>query len=73
MKPEEKEAEAKSGKPSIKTIIIALVVALADFGIAQFGLLPLIQKGYGFIAYLAIPVILIPYIVHMIATKWDTK
>lgn len=73
MKPEEKEAEAKSGKPSLKTIIIALVVALADFGIAQFGLLPLIQKGYGFIAYLAIPVILLPYIIHMIVTKWDTK
>lgn len=73
MKPEEKEAEVKSGKPSKKTILTALVVALADFGIAQFGLLPLIQKGYSTIAYLAIPVILIPYIVHMIVTKWDTK
>lgn len=73
MKPEEKEAEAKSGKPSMKTVITALVVALADFGIAQFGLLPLIQKGYSIIAYLAIPVILLPYIVHMIVTRWDTK
>lgn len=73
MKPEERKKEAESGKPSGKTIIVALVVALADFGIAQFGLLPLIQKGYSFIAYLAIPVILIPYIIHMIVTKWDTK
>ncbi len=73
MKPEEKQKEAETGKPSGKTIIVALVVALVDFGIAQFGLLPLIQKGYSFIAYLAIPVILIPYIIHMIVTKWDTK
>ena len=57
----------------MKTIIVALVVALADFAIAQFGLLPLIQKGYSFIAYLAIPVILIPYIIHMVVTRWDTK
>ena len=42
-----------------------------DFGIAQFGLLTLIQKAYSAIAYLAIPVILIPYIVHMIVTKFD--
>ena len=68
-----RKKEAETGKPSAKTIIIALVVALVDFGIAQFGLLPLIQKGYSFIAYLAIPVILLPYIIHMIVTKWDTK
>ncbi len=44
-----------------------------DFGIAQFGLLTLIQKAYSAIAYLAIPVILIPYIVHMVVTRFDTK
>ena len=71
--PEEKKREAETGKPVMKTIIVALVVALADFAIAQFGLLPLIQKGYSFIAYLAIPVILIPYIIHMVVTRWDTK
>ncbi len=51
----------------------ALVCCLIDFGIAQFGLLTLIQKAYSAIAYLAIPVILIPYIIHMIVTRWDTK
>lgn len=33
-------------------------------GIAQFGPLTLIQKAYSAIVYLAIPVILIPYIIQ---------
>lgn len=71
--PEEKAAEAASGKPAIKTLLVALVVSIADFCIAQFGLIPLISKGYSYVAYLAIPVILLPYLVHMVITKWDTK
>ena len=70
--PEEKK-KTDMGKPILKTVIIALVCCLVDFGIAQFGLLTLIQKAYSFIAYLAIPVILIPYIIHMIVTRFDSK
>lgn len=56
-----------------KEIAAALVCCVVDFGIAQFGLLTLIQKAYSGIAYLAIPVILVPYLIHMVATKFDTK
>lgn len=56
-----------------KEVFAALLCCLVDFGIAQFGLLTLIQKAYSGIAYLAIPVILIPYIIHMIATRFDKK
>ncbi len=56
-----------------KEMAAALICCMADFGIAQFGLLTLVQKAYSFLAYLAIPVILIPYIVHMIVTRVDTK
>lgn len=56
-----------------KEIIAALVCCLVDFGIAQFGLLNLIQKAYSGIAYLAIPVILLPYLVHMVVTRFDTR
>ena len=70
---EERKKEEKSGKPGLKTIVIALVCCLIDFGIAQFGLLTLVQKAYSFLAYLEIPVILIPYIIHMIVTRFDTK
>lgn len=71
----DREKQAVSGRFHItkKEIIAALVCCVVDFGIAQFGLLNLIQKAYSGIAYLAIPVILIPYIVHMIVTRFDTK
>ena len=69
-KPAETSPKPKIGK---KEIAAALICCIVDFGIAQFGLLTLIQKAYSLIAYLAIPVILIPYIVHMIATRMDTK
>lgn len=57
---------AGSARITRKEIIAALICCLADFGIAQFGLLTLIQKAYSFLAYLAIPVILIPYVARMI-------
>ena len=57
---------AGSARITRKEIIAALICCLADFGIAQFGLPTLIQKAYSFLAYLAIPVILIPYVVRMI-------
>jgi uncharacterized membrane protein YkvI len=62
-----------TGKPSKNTIISILVLCLLGFGVAQFGLLALIAKGYGTLAYLTFPVIIIPYVVHMIYTKFDTK
>ena len=74
---EAEAAEEPAGKRRFqvtrKEIIAALICCIVDFGIAQFGLLTLIQKAYSFLAYLAIPVILIPYIVHMIATRFDTR
>ncbi len=74
--PEKKEAEKQSASKfgvSKKEIIAALICCLADFGIAQFGLLTLIQKAYSALAYLAIPVILIPYIIHMIFSQSKSK
>ena len=62
-----------AGKISRTQILAALACCIADFLIAQLGLLTLIQKAYSILAYLAIPVILLPYVVHMIATRFDTK
>lgn len=61
------------GKPTSKVIVTKLVLCLVGFGVAQFGLLPLVNKGYGVLAYLTFPVIMIPYIVHAIYTRLDTK
>lgn len=57
----------------VKRILAALACCIADFLIAQFGLLTLIQKAYSILAYLAIPVILVPYVVHMAVMRFDTK
>lgn len=65
--------QTQGRKITSRQIAVALICCVVDFGIAQFGLLTLIQKAYSALAYLAIPVILIPYIVHMIATRFDTK
>lgn len=65
----------KNKKSAASSMIlgVAFICCVADFGIAQFGLLTLIQKAYSFLAYLAIPVILVPYIIHMIVTRMDSK
>ncbi len=65
--------QTQGKKITSRQIVVALICCIVDFGIAQFGLLTLIQKAYSALAYLAIPVILIPYIVHMVATRFDTK
>ncbi|MEE1227913.1 MAG: hypothetical protein U0K57_03000 [Lachnospiraceae bacterium] len=69
----EEKKMTENGHPVFKTILIALGCCIVDFCIAQFGLLTLIAKAYSFIAYLAIPVILIPYLIHMIVTRFDTR
>ena len=61
------------GSDWLTQILAALVCCIADFLIAQFGLLTLIQKAYSILAYLAIPVILVPYVVHMAVMRFDTK
>ena len=60
-------------KIGTKEIVAAFICCVVDFGIAQFGLLTLIQKAYSVLAYLAIPVILIPYLIHMAVSRFDTK
>lgn len=74
---ETKEDAAKNEESGFHTtkkeIAAALACCVIDFGIAQFGLLTLIQKAYSGIAYLVIPVILVPYVIHMVATRFDTK
>lgn len=65
--------EAAGGRPTKMTIIAALLFTLLAFAISQFGLLPLVAKGYGLLGYMTIPVIVIPYIIHMIVTRFDTR
>lgn len=56
-------------KPTKKVILTTLILCIVGFCIAQFGLLTLVQKGYGILAYLTFPVIMVPYIVIVIRNQ----
>ena len=60
-----------SDKPGRNVIIVTLVCTIIAFLIAQLGLNQIVGIGYRYLGYLSIPVIMIPYIVHMAATKFD--
>lgn len=63
-------------KPSKLTIITTLLFVILAFGIAQFGLIPLVVKGYGYLGYVTIAVVVIPFTIHMILSvlgKVDSK
>ena len=62
-----------NAKPTVKVALVTLVLCVVGFCVAQFGLLPLVNKGYGILAYLTFPVIMVPYLVHMAATRFDKK
>lgn len=55
-------------KPSKLSIITTALFVILAFSIAQFGLLPLIKVGYGYLGYITIAIIIIPFIIHMILT-----
>ncbi|MCI1966040.1 MAG: hypothetical protein LKJ17_07925 [Oscillospiraceae bacterium] len=66
-----KDASAEESKQKLKkrTVIIAVLFTLLTFAIAQFGLIPLVSTGYGYLGYLTIVVVVIPFVIHMIMTK----
>ncbi|POR03074.1 hypothetical protein AU468_05830 [Alkalispirochaeta sphaeroplastigenens] len=70
--PGEFSASEASGRPTKMAILTTLAFTLLALGISQFGLLALVAKGYGYLGYLTIPIVMIPYVVHMIVTKGDT-
>lgn len=62
-----------TAKPGKNVVIITLVCTVMAFLIAQLGLNQIVSIGYKYLGYLTIPVIMVPYVVHMIATRFDTK
>ncbi|SNS82164.1 Uncharacterized membrane protein YkvI [Anaerovirgula multivorans] len=56
-----------------KEIIASAVYVLFTWGIALFGLIPLIAKGYGYIGYVAFPVVVLPILYKGIFKKDRTQ
>ena len=62
---EKKEtAEVATKKRLSRSTIASLLFTILAFGIAQFGLIPLISKGYAYLGYVTLVVVAIPFIIH---------
>ncbi|MBF1261565.1 MAG: hypothetical protein HXM39_09820, partial [Lachnoanaerobaculum sp.] len=62
-----------NNKPGVNVIVVTLVCTLLAFFIAQLGLNKIVAVGYKYLGYLTIPVIMIPYLIHMAVTKFDEE
>lgn len=65
---DKKAVVVKGGKqsPSKLTIFTTFFFVILAFGIAQFGLIPLVVKGYGYLGYATIGIVIIPFTIHML-------
>ncbi|MDO4554338.1 MAG: hypothetical protein Q4B70_04235 [Lachnospiraceae bacterium] len=57
----------KKSNRKTATFLSALVFTLLAFGIAQFGLIPLVRTGYSYIGYATLLVIILPFVIHFIS------
>lgn len=60
------EAAEDAQRPTRKSVLFSALCVLACCAVAQFGLLSLVQQGYSLLAYMAIPVVTIPYVVNFV-------
>lgn len=60
-------------KPTTLTVMTTLGFVILAFGIAQFGLIPLVVKGYGYLGYTTIAIVIIPFTIHMILNLTKKK
>ena len=60
-----KRSKGHMGRMAVFT---GIFTALA-FGIAQFGLMAVVQKGYAYLGYASLITVFIPFVIHAIYTK----
>lgn len=64
---EKKDSESIANKKrGMRTKVSALLCTVATFSVAQFGLLPLVKKGYSYLGIACIIVIVIPFLIRMV-------
>ena len=52
-----------------RNAVFTLIFTFLAFGIAQFGLMAVVSKGYAYLGYAAYITLFIPFVIHAIATK----
>ncbi len=64
-----KQIEKKTKVKRSHYVLVSLLFTGLAFSIAQFGLIPLVGRGYSYIGYATLFVIVIPFIIHFVSTK----
>lgn len=62
------EAEKKSGH-MVRMAIATMIFTAIAWGIAQFGLMAVVKKGYAYLGYASLITVFIPFVIHAIITK----
>lgn len=58
--------ERATGSHLKRSAIISFLLTLATFAIAQFGLIPLVAKGYAYLGYATMIAVGIPFVIHFV-------
>lgn len=53
----------------LRMAVATIIFTAIAWGIAQFGLMAVVKKGYSYLGYASLITVLIPFIIHAIATK----
>ena len=53
-----------------RNAVFTLIFTFLAFAIAQFGLMAVVSKGYSYLGYAALITLFIPFVIHMIRTKF---
>ncbi|WP_026894884.1 YkvI family membrane protein [Clostridiisalibacter paucivorans] len=65
--------EVRASKEQKRSIISSIVYVIITFSIAQFGLIPLVAKGYSYLGYIAIVTVIIPVLFRWIKDMSSKK
>lgn len=62
------QAEKEKGH-MIRMAAATLIFTAIAWGIAQFGLMAVVKKGYSYLGYASLITVFIPFVIHAIITK----
>ncbi len=62
--------EKKESGHLARNAVFTLIFTFLAFAIAQFGLMAVVSKGYSYLGYAALITLFIPFVIHMIRTRF---
>lgn len=63
------EKEKREKGHLVRNAVFTLIFTFIAFGIAQFGLMAVVSRGYSYLGYAAFITLFIPFIVHFVKTR----